>query len=191
MDSRRSVLLAGLVPLMAEVRRVLEAHFVVFPAENLPQAQRRLVDDKPDCVVVAYHFDEIRLFRLTRHIRAHRVFDHVVITLVRVVPFRLGATPAEIARAYGELGVEQFFDLHDEVRLLGAQQALERFAAAVRNVLPKDPLAGPAGSLPELAPRKLGEPSCDSVKCQVEVPRAGEVGGNEKFQPSRIARPRS
>ena len=144
MDSHHTVLIAGLEPLMAEVRRVLAQHLVVFSAETLAQAQARLAIDPPDCVVLAYHFDDIRPFRLIHHIRDNRALNGLPITLVRVVPFRLGATHAEISHAYHAVGVTQYFDLHEEVRRLGAQTALERLSTAIRASLFPATVAGNA-----------------------------------------------
>ncbi|HEX6266641.1 MAG TPA: response regulator, partial [Burkholderiales bacterium] len=67
---------------MRDVQETLAADFSTTSAESLPDAQRRLDEEPPDCVVVAYHFDEMQSFHLIRHIREHPRCADVPIILV-------------------------------------------------------------------------------------------------------------
>jgi CheY-like chemotaxis protein len=111
---------------MRDVRQVLDVHFETISAESLQEAQRRLHQERPDCVVVAYHFDEIQAFRFIRYIRDDARFDEVAIILVCVLPFKLGASEEEVCAAYQGFGVDQFLNLHEDAQQHGWAAALAR-----------------------------------------------------------------
>jgi CheY-like chemotaxis protein len=129
--SQPRVLIAGLPPLMRDVRESLAADFAIISARDLPEAERRLKEDHPDCVVVAYHFDQMQAIRLIRFIRGEPDLARLPIVLVCVLNYHLGAKEDELSRAYGDAGVNAFFNLYDEVRKHGYEAALARFRASV------------------------------------------------------------
>jgi PleD family two-component response regulator len=129
------VLIAGLVPVMRAVQQALAADTETLSAESYDHAQRLLNEERPDAVVVAYHFDEIRPVRLIRYMREDPKFAKMPILLVRVLPISLGATEEEMRGAYRALGVNDFFNLADEAQVHGEQAALDRLRDRVRAVL--------------------------------------------------------
>lgn len=82
MDTGRRILIAGLEPVMRHVRKTLASDYVTISAEYMEGAKRLLEEERPDCVVVGYHFDQLRAFRLIRYIRADAKLE-VPIILVR------------------------------------------------------------------------------------------------------------
>ena len=116
---------------MRDVRDALIADFAMISAKDLAEAERRLKEDRPDCVVVAYHFDQMQAIRLIRYVREEPDLARLPIMLVCVLNYHLGAKEDELSRAYGDAGVNAFFNLYDEVRKHGYEAALARFRASV------------------------------------------------------------
>ncbi len=114
----------------AATMREIEALFPdldVNGAETLEAAIGAIEFRRPDLILVAYHFDGLRPFRLIQHVRGDDALAQVPILLVRVTPIGLGTTKdSELAEAYSELGVDEFFDLAAERERLGAAVALAR-----------------------------------------------------------------
>lgn len=54
---------------MRSVREAWAVDSVIVSVENLNEAQQRLHDERLDCVVVAYHFDEVQAIRLISYLR--------------------------------------------------------------------------------------------------------------------------
>jgi len=135
MAPRPRILVAGLAPVMRDVREALAADAETISAESFQEAQRRLEEETPQAVVVAYHFDEIQPFRFIRCLRQDARFDSVPLLLVRILPVNLGATEAEVRQAYQDLGASEFFDLYERTRRLGAQAALDELRGCLRAML--------------------------------------------------------
>ena len=130
-EEQKRVLLAGLPPLMADVKDALSPDFTTLFAHDLREAERRLAEDHPDCVVVAYHFDYMQAIRLVRYVREQSRFSDLPIFLVCVLDYDFGTKQENVSRAYKEAGVDMFINLRDEMRKEGTAIALARFRASV------------------------------------------------------------
>jgi CheY-like chemotaxis protein len=119
---------------MRGVRDALIADFAMISAKDLAEAERRLKEDRPDCVVVAYHFDQMQAIRLIRYVREEPDLARLPIMLVCVLNYHLGAMEDDLRQAYGDAGVDAFFNLYDEIRKRGHEAALADFRASVVNV---------------------------------------------------------
>jgi CheY-like chemotaxis protein len=119
---------------MREVKESLAAYFSPVLAPDLPEAERRLKEERPDCVVVAYHFEQMQAIRLIRYVRGESELSDLPIVLVCVMNYRLGAKEEDIRTAYSAAGVNLFFNLYDETRNKGFEEAIARFRAAVLDV---------------------------------------------------------
>lgn len=144
MGSPRRALIAGLTPLMRHVQETLAGEFLTISAQTLEEAQRQLEEFKPDCVVLAYHFDKMEAFRFIRDVREHPQFAEIPIILVCVLNYNLGTREEELRRAYEDVGIDAFFNLYEEMQQHGAEAALARFRLAVRAAA--RPTAGPGGT---------------------------------------------
>jgi CheY-like chemotaxis protein len=116
---------------MRDVKETLATYFSPLLARDLPEAERRLKEEHPVCVVVAYHFDHMQAIRLIRYVRGEPEFADLPIVLVCVLDYHLGAKEDEIRRAYSEVGVNAFFNLYDEIRNAGYEAAIDRFRTTV------------------------------------------------------------
>ena len=120
---------------MRELCSALAADALIVPAQSLDEAERQLQEAPPDAVVVAYHFDELRPFRLIRHVREQRECADLPILLVRVLHVPTGTTEEEIRRGYQNFGANDFFDFHAHAQRHGQDAALEKLCACMRVML--------------------------------------------------------
>jgi PleD family two-component response regulator len=74
----------------------------------------------PDLVIVSYHFDQLRPYRLVQQMKDDGQTSMIPILLVRALPLHLG-TPnaAQLKDAYIALGVTDFIDVEDVERKRG------------------------------------------------------------------------
>lgn len=108
-------------------------------AETFEEAVRLLQREQPAVVLVGYYFDDSRPYRFIKHVRAEPRHARTPILLVRALPIPLGtASEADIREAYAQLGVREFFNLHEEAQRLGAEAARERLREAVAAALSRD-----------------------------------------------------
>jgi PleD family two-component response regulator len=131
-----------LVAAPAAVSRQLERAFAgdaeIVGEDSWHQAVTRLHEVNPDLIIVCYVFDEMRPFRLLHYVRHDWKHPHVPTLLVRALPVALGKSQEEeIRESYKTLGVDDFFNLRDEVVRHGKQAALERLRDCVLSRLPR------------------------------------------------------
>jgi PleD family two-component response regulator len=132
----RVLLAAGIAVAMRDLHAALRNDVRSIAAESYDDALRLLHEKPPNLIVVAYHFDEVRPFRLIRYVRDDPRFDSVPIVLVRVLPLGLGATDeGEMREAYTSLGVNEFVNFYDDAERDGREAALRRFGDVVRSLL--------------------------------------------------------
>lgn len=92
------------------MRRLLGDEFEVVTATSFEEAVEAL-DYRVDVIVLGYHFDEMRPYRLLRYLRDDRPMSARVL-LVRGLAFEsLTIDEAETARTYKDLGVEAYLAL--------------------------------------------------------------------------------
>jgi len=130
------IVIAGLAPVMRGIQDTLAANAETCSAESYEDAERLLHEKDPNGLLIAYHFDEIRPYRFIRYVRHDPQFDNVPILLVRVLRVNLGTNEHEIRKTYEALGVNQFFNLYDEVRDHGPEAALDTLRNCVLAMLP-------------------------------------------------------
>ncbi len=136
MEAVPQVLLAAPADVSRRLRRALEPHLQILPTETWESAIRHLEQSEPQGIVVCYAFDEARPFRLIRYARTDWQGRRLPIVLVRAIHWYLGeAQEAQIRDAYRTLGVEEFFNLSEEVEVHGEEKALQRFRESVMNAL--------------------------------------------------------
>jgi len=141
----RRVLIAAPARVIRELGGLfLDDAVEVVGAQTWDEALSALDSAKPDLLIVCYAFDEARPFRLFQHLRSDRRKAHLPTILVRSLPVRLGATQAAAIRtSYETLGVDEFFNLHDEKARQGADAALRQFRESVLNRLPRQAAPDP------------------------------------------------
>jgi PleD family two-component response regulator len=132
------ILIAAPGPVIRELSSVLADEVRPVGGETLDQAVGQLQGLEPDLIIVCYAFDEVRPFRLLHYLRHELRRRHVPTILVRALPVALGKTQeAEIRESYKSLGVDEFFNLHDEKLRQGKEAALGKFRDAVMSRLPR------------------------------------------------------
>ena len=125
------VLLLGSVPVLQDVKDALEGLSVRI-AETYDAALAELEAHAPEAIVLAYHFDQLRPFRLVQHVRGHDELSGLPIILVRIISIELGTTKeAELEEAYRGIGVDDFLNLQTEIEQHGRAAALQRLRDAV------------------------------------------------------------
>ena len=122
----RRVLLLGNAALLQDVEAALHG-FDVRVAETYDGALAALEASAPDAIVLAYHFDQLRPFRLIQHVRGHEMLAEVPIIMVRVMSIDLGASnDSQLEQSYRDLGVDDFVNLRQEMDEWGYERALRR-----------------------------------------------------------------
>jgi hypothetical protein len=76
----------------------------------------------------------MQAIRLIRYIRGEPDLARLPIVLVCVLNYHLGAKEDDLRQAYGDAGVDAFFNLYDEARNKGFEEAIARFRTAVLGV---------------------------------------------------------
>jgi PleD family two-component response regulator len=133
--ARHSILIADVPASIRHLAAALKDGVVIIAAESWGEAVSAFHEEAPDAIVVSYHFDQLRPFRLIQYVRAQG--GHVPIILVRALALHLRAeNEADIRDAYKELGVDEFVSLYDEEQRHGREAALKMFRQAVRRRLP-------------------------------------------------------
>jgi hypothetical protein len=130
-------LIAAPVRVVRELGSALEAEFDVAGGETFEEVEARLHEKRPAVLIVCYAFDEVRPFRFLNYLREEWRSGHIPTMLVRALPIPIGETEeAQIRESYKSLGVDVFFNLHDEARRSNRSAALEKFRDAVRQLRP-------------------------------------------------------
>lgn len=139
MSARRPrILVAAPAAVSRQLGQALAADAEIAGAETWDEAVARLHDIEPDLLIVCYVFDEMRPFRLLRYARHDWQHGHVPTLLVRALPVALGKSQEqEIRESYRTLGVDEFFNLRDEVVRHGKEAALKRLRDCVTSRLPR------------------------------------------------------
>lgn len=109
---RPRVLVAALPSTGAWIRDALAAQADVGFAESLESAMSAFRAQRPDLVIVGYHFDHARPYRMIQAVREDSAA--VPILLVRALPLDLrDARDAQIRESYAELGASQYLVLDE------------------------------------------------------------------------------
>src|SRR3954463_59313 len=130
-DARPRILIAAPLAVCRELGHALMDHVDIIAAETLEEAIAA-AQDCPRLILVCYAFDEMRPFRLLHQLRGEQSGPRCPIVLVRALPISFGAVQeAEVRESYKTLGVEEFFNLHEEKRRHGRDAALNAFRNSV------------------------------------------------------------
>jgi hypothetical protein len=130
-------LIAAPVRVINELGSVLEGELEVTGGETFEDVEAKFHEQPPDVLIVCYAFDEVRPFGLLNYVRDEWRRGHIPTMLVRALPIPIGETEeAQIRESYKTLGVDVFFNLHDEARRSNRSAALHRFRDAVRELVP-------------------------------------------------------
>jgi CheY-like chemotaxis protein len=142
--ARYQLLIAAPAAVIRELGSVLRDEADPVGVETFDEAVARLGERDPDVLVLCYAFDQVRPFRLLNYLRQEWPHAHVPTILVRALPVPMGETEeGQIRDSYKTLGVDVFFNLHDEGQRNGREAALRQFQDAVLRLLPrKVPAAG-------------------------------------------------
>lgn len=131
-ESLRTVLVADSARATAELRRMFADHVHFVSAQTFEDAVRVLRSRPVHLVMIGYHFDELRPYRLIAYIRKESRSPQVPIVLVRLLAAKMGRSSEEQVReAYRSLGIQQFFSLPDELEVDDRAEALERIREQV------------------------------------------------------------
>jgi CheY-like chemotaxis protein len=136
---RYRIFIAAPAAVIRHLGGLFAAHEIeIVGCETWDDAVSRLEEKEADLVVICYAFDEMRPFRLLQYLRQERPRAHLPTILVRALPVPLGRTHEEqIRESYQNLGVDQFYNLHDEKQREGDEVALRHFRDAVLARLPR------------------------------------------------------
>lgn len=128
------VLAAETVGMGSFLRDALGEDAVVVVADTHDAAARSLETEQPDLVIVGYHFDGTRPYRLVQHVREHE--PGMPILLLRSRPLLTGSPlDGEVRASYLELGADEYLALPDEDDSADAAQARVLLRSAVRALL--------------------------------------------------------
>jgi len=104
------VLLAGIAPAVFEMRDMLAGEFCVEVATTLDEALRVVEAVSPQVLIVGYHFDQFRPYRLIQQVAADHPDTRIV--LVRAISLAMPHEDDEAIReAYGAMGVSEYLVL--------------------------------------------------------------------------------
>ena len=121
-----TVLLADTPAGLRELAPVIDGAARVLTAETYEQAMQRCMDDRPDAVLVGYHFDEVRPYRLIQELKEQACAKGIPVILVRALALASsGDESDEIRAGYRELGADDFIDFFAERKSLGKKLAGE------------------------------------------------------------------
>lgn len=133
-EQRARVLVAALPGTAAWIRGAIDRDAEVSVADRFDTALRAFAEQRPDAVIVGYHFDEARPYRLIQAIRAG---DRAVpLLMVRALPLGPGGSrDRQIRDSYAELGVNEYVVVDE--KSAGREDAANRLvlAAAVKGLL--------------------------------------------------------
>jgi PleD family two-component response regulator len=151
MAARSGILIAAPADVIRRLGAALADDAEISGAETWDQALERLDEQQPQLIIVCYAFDEMRPFRLVHYVRHEwqATRANVPTILVRALPVPLRKTQEDqIRESYKTLGVDEFFNLHDEGERRGSEEALQEFRESVIRRLPMTPDA-PWASVPK------------------------------------------
>ena len=121
---------AAAAPLRQALAATADVHFADAPETALEAFRSR----SPDLLVVGYHFDHARPYRLVRAVR--ELDPQVPILLVRALPLSgVDSRDAQIRDAYNALGVDQYLVLDEASVRRGESGNRAVLLAAVRELL--------------------------------------------------------
>jgi hypothetical protein len=134
--SVRTILVAAGLKTTAELRQLFgdRATFVI--AHTYEDSVRLFDAEQPRAVMVGYHFDLGRPYRLVRYVRSKASAHEVPIVLVRLRSAEMGSsTEEQVREAYEGLGVQRFFSVPDEPDPRRRRKALEEMRDDVLHFL--------------------------------------------------------
>lgn len=136
MDRRHPCVVVADLPLcLRAIKRLLQNHFRVVEASEYEAAVHAIREEAPNLVIVGYHFDELRPYRLIQHIRKD-LANPPPILMVQALPVERGKTEdSDVREAYNTLGVRQFVALQDLFERHGDNEAPREFAKIIWSLL--------------------------------------------------------
>ncbi|HZQ74695.1 MAG TPA: hypothetical protein VFB08_17395 [Burkholderiales bacterium] len=123
-DTRPSLLIADTPGALRLLEPIFRDEAALVCAATHDEALQRCRERRPDALLVGYHFDELRPYRLIREVRSQPFADGVRVVLVRALALHLDPRDeGAIRSAYREIGADEFIDFHATVEKLGAEAA--------------------------------------------------------------------
>lgn len=120
----------------AELRQLFGEGVTVLAAYTYEDGARLFDREHPQVVMVGYHFDLGRPYRLVRHVRGKATPREVPIVLVRLRSSDTGTTTEEQVReGYESLGVQAFFSVPSGLARPARRKALEKLRERVFDLL--------------------------------------------------------
>ena len=133
---RPRILLAVMPESAAIVEKCLGSAYEYCWTTSEQAAEAALLVQKPDLVIVGYHFDSLHPYRLIQHVRGSPGTARLPILLLRALElFRDTGSEGQIREAYVALGATAFFSLYDEERRVGVAKAADAFRDLVSSLL--------------------------------------------------------
>ena len=122
-----TVLLADTPEGLRQLVPVLDGLAEVVAAETYQEALDRCEEITPDAILVGYHFDDLRPYRLIQQLQDEACARGVTIILVRALALALsGSDTQDIRDAYRKLGADDFIDFFAERKRYGEERAAAR-----------------------------------------------------------------
>lgn len=123
-----TVLIADMKVGSSAVGRVFDGAARVVTAESNEEAERLFFATRPDAVLIGYHFDGLRPYRLIRSLRDSELGAHVPIVLVRALNLDLAVDSVhQVRSAYRQMGADDFICLLAEQQTRGSVEAALAF----------------------------------------------------------------
>ena len=135
---RCRVLVADTPEALPLVSRLLGEDFLLTHATTVDEAERLLGEYDPDVVVVGYHFDNLRPYRLLQTLKDDDRPMRVAALLVRALPVLPQATDEKrIEDSYRQMGADAYLVLDKAARGEAFTEVSERLRGAVKRLCPK------------------------------------------------------
>lgn len=130
---RPVVLIAAPSFVVSKLKRGVDDHVEVVPAEGYDDALVCLRERHVDVLIVCYVFDDVRPYRLLNHLQD--LDERPPAMLVRALPIPLREKEQDLRKAYEPLGVRVFQNFSDQENSEGTDAALARFRSLLLDLL--------------------------------------------------------
>jgi PleD family two-component response regulator len=132
------VLIADTPEALPLVSRLLGEEFEISRASTSDDAERLVEQSRPDVVIVGYHFDGARPYRLLQNLRDGARAVRVAALLVRALPVLPQAMEEKgIEDTYRQMGADGYLVLDKGARGDAFKEVSERLRSAVWRLCPR------------------------------------------------------
>ncbi len=135
MEQRPRILVVDTAVAGPLVARLLDAEFHVITVDTWNEAVQCLHDDRPDALIVGYHFDGMRAYRFINHVRHDPAGERLGILVVRGSLISMKVDDAALAESYRAVGADDYVALDKAAQAERFADEAKRLCGAVRRLL--------------------------------------------------------